>query len=84
MSFVPRNLSQPELPPLPLEWVARVSRRAIRQRRCERCSTERRDGQNSLAALHPTLVREGDIARNGARDVPTGSRTTYAKAVGWI
>jgi hypothetical protein len=65
------------------EWVAPVSRRTIRQTRCERCSTERADGQNSLAAMHPTLVREWDFARNGALR-PDRIKVTYDKAVGWI
>lgn len=65
------------------EWVAPVSRRTISQTRCGRCSTERADGQNSLAALHPTLVREWDIARNGALR-PDRIKATYDKPVGWI
>ncbi len=65
------------------EWVAPVSRRTMRQTRCERCSTERADGKNSLAALHPTLVREWDVARNGALR-PDRIKATYDKAVGWI
>lgn len=65
------------------EWVAPVSRRTMRQTRCERCSTERADGKNSLAALHPTLVREWDVERNGALR-PDRIKATYDKAVGWI
>ena len=65
------------------EWVAPVTRRTMRQTRCERCSTERADGKNSLAARHPTLVREWDIERNGALR-PDRIKATYDKAVGWI
>ncbi len=65
------------------EWVAPVSRRTMRQTRCERCSTERADGKNSLAALHPMLVREWDVERNGALR-PDRIKVTYDKAVGWI
>ena len=65
------------------EWVAPVNRRTMRQTRCERCSTERADGKNSLAALHPTLVREWDVERNGALR-PDRIKATYDKAVGWV
>ncbi len=64
------------------EWVAPVGRRTMRQTRCERCSTERADGQNSLAALHPALVLEWDVERNGALR-PDRIKATYDKAVGW-
>ena len=64
-------------------WSAPVSRRTIRQTRCERCSTERADGKNSLAALHPHLVREWDVSANGPLR-PDRIKATYDKTVGWI
>jgi hypothetical protein len=64
-------------------WVAPVAQRTIRQTRCERCSTERADGKNSLAAVHPTLVREWDTAANVPLR-PDRIKATYDKAVSWI
>lgn len=64
------------------EWQAPVQRRCSRQTRCERCSTERADGQNSLAAMHPDLVREWDAAGNGALR-PDRIKATYDKTVSW-
>jgi hypothetical protein len=64
-------------------WVAPVGQRTIRQTRCERCSTERADGKNSLAALHPLLVREWDAATNKPLR-PDRIKATYDKAVSWI
>jgi len=48
------------------EWVAPVVQRTCRQTRCARCYTERADGKNSLAAVHPELVREWDAATKRA------------------
>ena len=64
-------------------WVAPVSQRTMRQTRCERCSTERADGRNSLAALHPHLLREWDTAANGPLR-PDRIKATYDRAVGWL
>lgn len=60
-----------------------MSRRTIRQTRCERCSRERADGRNSLAALHPHLVRDWDAAANGPLR-PDRIKATCDKTVGWV
>lgn len=64
-------------------WEAEVAQRTVRQTRCQRCSTERADGKNALAALHPHLVREWDAAANGPLR-PDRIKATYDKAVGWF
>ena len=64
------------------EWQVKVSQRTIRQTRCQRCSTERADGKNSLAAIHPDLVREWDAAAKAPLR-PERIKATYDKAVVW-
>lgn len=64
-------------------WVAPVAQRTIRQTRCQRCSTERADATNSLAAVHPELVREWNTAANGALR-PERIKATYDRTVSWI
>ena len=64
------------------QWVAPVAQRTCRQTRCQRCYTERSDGKNSLAAVHPELVGEWDAEAN----VPLRAeriKATYDKAVSW-
>lgn len=63
-------------------WQAPVVQRTMRQTRCQRCSTERADGRNSLAARHPELVREWDAGANGPLR-PTRIKATHDKAVVW-
>lgn len=64
------------------EWAAPVGQRTCRQTRCQRCSTERADGTNSLAAVHPELLREWDAEAN--RPLRAGGiKATYHKAVRW-
>lgn len=65
------------------EWVAEVAQRTCRQTRCQRCSTERADGKNSLAAIHPNLLPEWDTIANGPLR-PGRIKATYAKAVSWL
>ncbi len=64
------------------EWVAPVNQRTCRQTRCSRCSTERADGKNSLAAVHPDLVAEWDAAANAPLRAER-IKATYGKAVSW-
>jgi hypothetical protein len=64
-------------------WVAPVHQRTMRQTRCQRCSTERADGRNSLAALHPHLVAEWDAIANAPLR-PERIKATYDKAVSWV
>jgi hypothetical protein len=64
------------------EWVAPVNQRTCRQTRCARCSTERADGRNSLAAVHPDLVAEWDAEANAPRRAGQ-IKATYDKAVTW-
>ena len=63
-------------------WVAPVVQRTCRQTRCQRCSTERADGKDSLAAVHPELAAEWDAGANGALR-PARIKATYDKAVTW-
>ena len=64
------------------EWVAQVAQRTCRQTRCARCCTERADGKNSLAAVHPELLGEWDAATNAPLR-PDRIKATYDKAVTW-
>lgn len=64
------------------EWVAQVAQRTCRQTRCARCYTERADGKNSLAAVHPELLGEWDAATNAPLR-PDRIKATYDKAVTW-
>lgn len=63
-------------------WTAEVAQRTKRLTRCERCHTERADGRNSLAAVHPELVGEWDAAANRPLR-PERIKATYDKAVVW-
>lgn len=64
------------------QWVASVAQRTCRQTRCERCVTERADGLNSLAAVHPDLVCEWDTAANAPLR-PERIKATYDRTVCW-
>lgn len=64
------------------QWVAPVAQRTCRQTRCQRCYTERADGKNSLAAVHPELVVEWDAEANVPLR-PERIKATYDKAVSW-
>ncbi len=64
-------------------WEAEVAQRTVRQTRCQRCSTERADGLNALAAVRPDLVREWDKATNAPLR-PEKIKATYDKTVSWI
>lgn len=64
------------------EWVAPVIQRTCRQTRCQRCSTERADGKNSLAAVHPDLVAAWDAEANAPLRTDR-IKATYDKAVTW-
>ena len=64
-------------------WEAEVAQRAMRQTRCQRCSTERADGLNALASVRPDLVREWDTTANAPLR-PDKIKATYDKAVRWI
>jgi hypothetical protein len=55
----------------------------VRQTRCRRCSTERADGLNALAAVRPDLVREWDAPANAPLR-PVRIKATYDKTVRWI
>ena len=55
----------------------------MRQTRCQRCSTERADGLNALAAVRPDLVREWDTAANTPLR-PDRIKATYDKTVRWV
>lgn len=63
-------------------WTAPVVQRTGRQTRCQRCVTERADGLNSLAAIHPGLLPEWDAAANAPLR-PDRIRATYDKTVSW-
>jgi len=63
-------------------WEAPVVQRTVRQTRCQRCSTERADGLNALAAVRPDLVREWDAAANAPLR-PDRIKATYDKTVRW-
>lgn len=63
-------------------WVAPVGQRTCRQTRCQRCSTERADGRNSLAAVYPELLAEWDAEVNRPLRADR-IKATYAKAVRW-
>jgi hypothetical protein len=63
-------------------WEVEVSQRTMRQTRCRRCYTERADGRNSLAAVHPDLIPEWDDEANKPLR-PTRIKATYDKAVFW-
>ncbi|MBA2315711.1 MAG: zinc-ribbon domain-containing protein, partial [Chloroflexi bacterium] len=61
---------------------AEVNQRTKRLTRCQRCHTERADGRNSLAAVHPELVAEWDVTANRPLR-PERIKATYDKAVVW-
>lgn len=63
-------------------WVAPIHQRTKRLTRCGRCRTERADGRNSLAAVHPELVAEWDEEANHPLR-PERIKATYDKAVWW-
>jgi hypothetical protein len=63
-------------------WRAEVNQRTKRLTRCQRCHTERADGRNSLAAVHPELVAEWDATANRPLR-PERLKATYDKAVVW-
>lgn len=63
-------------------WVAPVERRTKRLTRCARCHTERADGRNSFAAVHPDLVAEWDRAANAPLR-PERIKATYDRTVVW-
>lgn len=63
-------------------WTAPVNQRTKRLTRCQRCHTERADGLNSLAAVHPDLLPEWDDAANAPLR-PERIRATYDKTVVW-
>lgn len=63
-------------------WAAPIHQRTKRLTRCGRCRTERADGRNSLAAVHPELVAEWDADANHPLR-PERIRATYDKAVSW-
>jgi len=63
-------------------WVAPVDRRTKRLTRCARCHTERADGRNSFAAVHPDLVAEWDRAANAPLR-PERIKATYDRTVRW-
>jgi len=50
-------------------WRAQVGQRTKRLTRCQRCHTERADGRNSFAAVHPDLVPEWDRVANVPLDL---------------
>jgi hypothetical protein len=61
---------------------APINQPTKRLTRCERCRTERADGLNSLAAVHPELVLEfGHDANKRLR--PDRIKATYDKTVVW-
>jgi hypothetical protein len=63
-------------------WHAEVAQRTKRLTRCERCSTERADGLNALAAVRPDLLPEWDAVGNGPLR-PAKIKITYDNAVAW-
>ena len=63
-------------------WIAPVDQRTKRLTRCERCHTERADGRNSFAAVHPGLVAEWDRAANAPLR-PERIKATYDRTVVW-
>jgi hypothetical protein len=63
-------------------WRAPIDQRTKRLTRCRRCRTERADGRNSLADVHPELVAEWDHEANHPLR-PGRIKTTYDKAVWW-
>ena len=63
-------------------WTAPVAQRTKRLTRCGRCHTERADGLNSLAALHPEFLPEWDAETNAPLR-PERIKATYDKTVAW-
>lgn len=63
-------------------WRAEVVQRTKRLTRCQRCHTERADGRDSLAAVHPELVAEWDAEANRPLRAER-IKATYDKAVVW-
>ncbi len=63
-------------------WTAPVNQRTQRLTRCARCHTERADGLNSIAAVHPELVAEWN-AEDNAPLRPDRIKATYDKTVAW-
>ncbi len=63
-------------------WVAPVDQRTKRLTRCARCHTERADGLNSVAAVHPGLVAEWDHEANTPLR-PERIKATYDRTVVW-
>ncbi len=63
-------------------WTAPVAQRTKRLTRCGRCHTERADGLNSLAAVHPEFLAEWDAEANAPLR-PKRIKATYDKTVAW-
>lgn len=63
-------------------WEAPVNQRTKRLTRCGRCHTERADGLNSLATVHPDLVREWDAEANAPLR-PERIKASHDKTVIW-
>lgn len=63
-------------------WRAPIDQRTKRLTRCQRCRTERADGRNSLAGVHPELVGEWDTEANHPLRAER-IKATYDKAVWW-
>ena len=59
-----------------------MDQRTKRLTRCARCHTERADGLNSFATLHPGLVAEWDREANAPLR-PERIKATYDRTVVW-
>ena len=63
------------------EWNARIANRAVHSRGCPKCANQYIDDDNSLASLHPGLLKEWDYEKNvlSPNEVSEGSN----KKVWW-
>jgi hypothetical protein len=63
-------------------WTVPVAQRTKRLTRCGRCHTERADGLNWLAAIHPEFLAEWDAEANAPLS-PARIKATSDRTVAW-